>query len=208
VPSGGEVTPIGVIHGDALVRRGLAIGLRAAGFEAEESPDLIEWANRKGNRLAINVLHPDAALDGVKDACAHNADLKVVLVTEGPSVTFTIQALKAGAAAVVSSGESFDGLIDIVGAAMRGETVMPTHLAREICRRTQLDLACAVSKREAGWIRDLAGGRTVRMLAERAGYSEREMYRLLHRTYQSLGARNRTEALVRAASSGLLDQEL
>ncbi len=55
------------------------------------------------------------------------------------------------------------------------------------------------------WISALADGQTVSRLAESAGYSERAMHRHLKEVYGRLGARNRTEALVRTAQAGLLD---
>jgi DNA-binding CsgD family transcriptional regulator len=41
-------------------------------------------------------------------------------------------------------------------------------------------------------------------LADRAGYSERAMFRLLRQLYLRIGARNRTEALMRAHERGWL----
>lgn len=201
---GGAVAPLGVIHEDSLFRRGLCIGLRQAGFEAEECSDLVAWARPTGQRAAIIAADPHATLESVEEACTLNPELIVIIVTHGLDATLVTEALKSGASGVVNTRTTFDELVEILNTAIRGKTVMSTALFRDICRRTQPISGCSVSKREAGWMRDLAGGRTVRMLAEQAGYSEREMYRRLHRTYRNLGARNRAEALVRAASSGLL----
>ena len=55
------------------------------------------------------------------------------------------------------------------------------------------------------WLRALAAGATVHQLAERIGYSEREMYRLLRAVYDRLGVPNRTQALVWATRQGILD---
>jgi DNA-binding NarL/FixJ family response regulator len=57
---------------------------------------------------------------------------------------------------------------------------------------------------EISWLRELAGGLTVAQLAERSGYSERAMFRLLRRVYVRMQVRNRTEALLRAREQGLL----
>ncbi|MEA2589098.1 MAG: hypothetical protein QOH66_2025, partial [Actinomycetota bacterium] len=42
-------------------------------------------------------------------------------------------------------------------------------------------------------------------LAEKVGYSERALYRLLHALYGRLGVSNRTEAILQASRRGLLD---
>jgi DNA-binding CsgD family transcriptional regulator len=53
-------------------------------------------------------------------------------------------------------------------------------------------------------LRQLAAGATVAQLADRAGYSERAMFRLLHALYRQLGARSRIEAILHAQTSGWL----
>lgn len=56
--------------------------------------------------------------------------------------------------------------------------------------------------REIDWLQQLARGITVADLAERAGYSERMMFRLLRTLYAELHASHRTEALIRARDRG------
>lgn len=60
---------------------------------------------------------------------------------------------------------------------------------------------------ERAWLRELAQGSTVTALARTAGYSEREMYRLLAKLYTRLAATGRTEALLAAERWGLLDPD-
>jgi DNA-binding NarL/FixJ family response regulator len=140
------------------------------------------------------------------EARAVNPGLVVVIIAEQCSAPHVARALKAGAAACISRSSSFDELVQVVCMAMQGTTAISTKLAHQIvatARVTQDD--CPVSAREASWIRTLAQGGTVTKLAQDSGYSEREMYRILHQTYDRMGARNRSEALVRAVGWGLLD---
>jgi hypothetical protein len=51
-------------------------------------------------------------------------------------------------------------------------------------------------------LRDLAQGRTVAQVADRSGYSERMMFRLLRDLYTELGVTNRTEAMLLARERG------
>lgn len=139
-------------------------------------------------------------------ARADNPELVAVVIADDCSAPSVVQALRAGAAACVSRSSSFDELIEVVRLALRGTTAMPTAMAHQIMTTARVAPSdCPVSAREAEWIRSLAHGRTVTKLAQDSGYSEREMYRILNQTYDRMGARNRTEAVVRAAGWGMLD---
>ena len=54
-------------------------------------------------------------------------------------------------------------------------------------------------------INGLAAGATVAELAEGAGYSEREMFRILKQLYAALGVENRTQAIIWATRHGILE---
>ena len=60
------------------------------------------------------------------------------------------------------------------------------------------------SAREIEWLQQLADGITVAQLADRTGYSERAMYRLLRGLYTELDVKTRTEALMLRACAGLV----
>lgn len=182
------------------------MGLQDAGIPAEEADDLREWARLGGRRAAVVTASSGSQFSRVAEARAVNPSLVVVVIAESCNAPRVAQALKAGAAACVSRSASFEDLIEVVHMAMRGTTAIPTKLAHEIMTTARVaPNDCPVTAREANWIRILARGGTVTNLARESGYSEREMYRILHQTYDRMGARNRTEALVRAAGWGLLD---
>jgi DNA-binding NarL/FixJ family response regulator len=46
---------------------------------------------------------------------------------------------------------------------------------------------------------------TIQELARQVGFSERETYRRLRQIYSAMGVRGRTEALILASASGLLE---
>jgi DNA-binding NarL/FixJ family response regulator len=200
------VIPLAVIDENALFRRGLRVGLQEAGFPAEESNDLLTWARLGGERSAIVTTSGANKLTSVTQARAINPDIVVVVIAERCTARCFAEALKAGAAACISRSSSFEELIDVMRMALRGVTAIPTHLARSIVTAARVaPNDCPVSPREASWISVLAHGGTVTKLAHDSGYSEREMYRILHQIYDRMGARNRAEALVRAAGWGLID---
>ena len=198
--------PLAVVDGNTLFRRGLQRGLLEAGLPAEEAEDLRAWARLGGRRAAVITASLPSEASRVLEARALDPELIVVIIADSCSPAAVVQALRSGAAACVSRSSSFEELIEVVRLAMRGTTLMPTELAHQIMTTVRVaPPECPVSARETDWIRSLAHGRTVTKLAQDSGYSEREMYRILHQTYGRMGVRNRTEALVRAAGWGLLD---
>jgi DNA-binding CsgD family transcriptional regulator len=97
-------------------------------------------------------------------------------------------------------------VLAVVRAAATGHTLLPLRVARGLCR-SHAGRAPELLARERSWLRHLADSGTVASLAATAGYSEREMYRLLGSIYTRLGASNRTEALLLAERWGLLQTE-
>lgn len=197
---------VAVVGPAPLFRSGIRVGLRGAGFAAEEVADLISWARLGGDRAAVVSVNGDHQLEEVTRARAVNPELVVVVVAEGGGQPRVADALRAGATSCLSGAAAFDDLVDALRLALRGRTVMATQQARDLAAAVPATpQPLPVSEREAGWIRTLAGGATVTKLARDCGYSEREMYRLLSDTYARMGVHTRTEALLLAAGWGLLN---
>ena len=131
-------------------------------------------------------------------------EVVLVVLLEDPSPAQHVAALRAGARGVAHAGAPLADLIAVLSAAARGFTVLPAAVARALCLPLVSTRAVEVPAEERGWLRQLARGVSVAELAVRSCYSEREMYRLLNRAYQRLGAANRTEALLLAQRAGLL----
>ena len=96
-------------------------------------------------------------------------------------------------------------IVEAVRSAAVGRFLVPEFARQALA---QVDLrrdAPPLGPTEVQWLRRLGTGVTVAALAQEAAYSEREMYRLLARIYQGLGARTRTQALLIAQRCGLLD---
>ncbi len=135
--------------------------------------------------------------------CAGPRAVLVVLLDD-PGPAHHVEALRAGARGVAHAGAPLDDLLAVVTAAAHGFTVLPAPVARALCQPLVSGRVHDVPAEERGWLRQLARGVSVAELAVRSCYSEREMYRLLNRAYQRLGAANRTEALLAAQRAGLL----
>ena len=197
--------PLAVVDQDALFRCGLRLGLKECGLTAEETDDLLTWARLGGRRLAVVSASSSHDFGRISAAGDVNAELVLVVICAESSATCFAEALRAGAASITSRSAPFEELAEVITLALKGKTVIPIPLARDLVENARLAPPnCPVSPRETKWIRRLARGETIHKLASESGYSEREMYRILHHVYDRMGARNRTEALVRAAGWGLL----
>ncbi|WP_432497919.1 hypothetical protein [Kineococcus gypseus] len=145
-----------------------------------------------------------AAAAGLLQRVAGRAPALVALLDD-PAPASYAAALRAGARGAVHTGGPLGGVVAALCAAARGFTVLPGGVARALCLPLVGVRVPEVTTDERSWLRLLAAGVPVSELAARTSYSEREMYRLLGRTYQRLGASNRTEALLIAQRAGLLE---
>lgn len=186
---------------------GLQIGLTLAGVACtvhrgvDELPALLEQA---GSVVAVLPQSAVAALSTLQLE-PENA-LTTVHVLADDTVRAHSSALGAGATGAFPANAELDRVVRTVRAAALGDTLMPRQIARAL-GRPQVGTPPHLEPQQRTYLRLLASGVTVAMLARRSGYSEREMYRLLSGIYGRLGAHNRTEALLVAERWGLLDQD-
>ena len=102
-----------------------------------------------------------------------------------------------------------DALAAVLEASLIGRASVPETVIRAVALRIPITPGAEawVQPGEAGWLRQLAAGVPVCDIADSVGYSEREMFRMLHDLYVRIGVRNRTEAIIWATRHGLLDLE-
>ena len=182
------------------------MALLDAGFEAEVVSDAGTWSRMAGRRaLLISVLLPQdsAALSSLQAA---NEDLIVLALLRESHVRAYDQALRAGAGSAVAWEAPPESIIKVLRALLEDGCLLPVPIARALFvnENPTVDVS-EISSEEVRWLQMIADGVTVAELARQASYSEREMFRLLNRLYQRMGARNRMEALVSAVRSGLLE---
>lgn len=126
----------------------------------------------------------------------------IALLGDG-SPTGYREILETGVDSAVARDASLERIVEVVGAAVNHRTVLPTDVAKGLAAGVQR--GTDVDDQQARWLRALARGATVEQLADSVGYSERAMYRQLRSLYETLGAGNRTEALLQALRRGLID---
>jgi DNA-binding NarL/FixJ family response regulator len=172
---------------------------RAAARQAEAPPARRRPAVRRTPVLVTD--DTDAAARLRAEALAASPDTGYVVLVADPDPARYRQLLASGTSALPSDSTD-DDVVLAVEAATRAFACLPVTA---VCAAGGADGdPPAVSRREVSWLRALSAGETVAGVARTAGYSQREMYRLLRDLYGRLGADNRTEALLRADRLGLL----
>jgi DNA-binding NarL/FixJ family response regulator len=188
-----------------MYARGLAFTLRDLGHSADTPADLLGWARQAGDLLVFLTLAHDADWGLLAALLRVRTDAVVVGVIADPGVDHVVRAISSGAVGVMARDAGPAVVADVIRAALDGHSRIPIGVLRSLVAGTAGDQAPRlISDDEIRWLRELAGGTTVARLAERVGYSERMMFRLLAELYSRLGVDSRTRALMRARDEGWL----
>jgi DNA-binding NarL/FixJ family response regulator len=182
--------------------------LAEAGYATVELPQLGSWRPGRGGS-AVVVAVPDAgSLEDVRAFGEEHPDVPVVAVVDDLSVATFAGAVRAGAIAAIDDDEPVEAFVVVLESAFQGRAAVPESVMRAMAARIPgaPHPSAWITDEEADWLRCLAAGETVADIADRVGYSEREMFRTLRETYTKLGARNRTEAIIWASRHGLLEE--
>jgi DNA-binding NarL/FixJ family response regulator len=181
--------------------------------EAADGAQAVELAAR---------LTPDVVLMDLRMPVMDGATATRLLREEQPGVrvialtTFdddadVFAAIRAGAIGYLLKDASSERLMEAVRAAVRGESVLePGVAAKLVSRVAQLPpavpspLVAPLTGRELEVVRLLAGGRSNREIAAALFLAEGTVKNHVTRALGKLGARDRTQAALRARELGLL----
>ena len=189
-----------------VVERGLSTALDDAGFDVRGADQVDGWTRQGGMRMVVTS-DDEASLATVEGLQRRVPEVRSVALLRAVDTRRYARALARCTAAVPMEAE-LDELVATVWAASRGRTLLPAPVARELAARAETSESVPdLSEQQVRWLRALASSATVTSLAKSAGYSEREMYRLLSALYARLGVTTRTEALLRADRWGLLQEQ-
>jgi DNA-binding NarL/FixJ family response regulator len=177
-----------------------------AGFEPQTPEELLSWIREEQRPVVLlSLLSSDdwRLLARLREA---RADTMVIAVLADASTRSHVQAIRGGAIAAVTRDAPPDTMRKVFNAAVAGKSILPVEVVRGLAtlEPPEEEDEWVPSPQQVDWLRELALGTTVARLADRAGYSERAMFRLLRELYVRIGARNRTEALIRAHERGWL----
>ncbi len=188
-----------------VYRRGVMATLGEAGFTSEAPDDLLAWTRQEHGRVVLLTMDAPSDWELLAELRHSRADLVVVAVLTDVSVQSYVRAILAGAVGAVPRDASPEAVRRVFEQAVEGFSVLPVEVVQALAApHPRAHAEPAPPPHELDWLRDLAGGATVGQLAERSGYSERAMFRLLRELYQRLNVKSRTEALMLAHQRGWL----
>jgi DNA-binding NarL/FixJ family response regulator len=197
--------PLGIVDPAASYRIGLSAALRKAGFAPTELLDSRAWAGAAGQRVLLWTVRAPEDWKGVRALRALNAELVLVALLVDATPDAYAEAFRSGAVAAVAWEAMPDAIVKVLVAALDGNALIPAGVAQALATRLPaIEDHDWVTHQELEWLRILADGGTAHDLAQKVGYSERTLYRLLHALYGRMGVSNRTEAILQASRRGLL----
>jgi DNA-binding NarL/FixJ family response regulator len=198
---------VAVIDPLPLYRQGVVAVLAEAGYVVDTPVDLLLYL-RSAGRAVILLTMRTASMELQVRLQEVSRDHHLIAVVEEGLFDEGVEALRAGARAVLWRTASPDALRRAVEASAEGETVLPAGLVPVLIGRSRSGAVGSdvLTDDELTWLRQLAGGSTVARLAVRSGYSDRAMFRLLHHLYAKMGVKTRTQAILRAQEFGWLGE--
>jgi DNA-binding NarL/FixJ family response regulator len=210
-----------LVDDQALFREALAtlLDVRADIEVVGEAADGDE-ALRRAAALSPDVVLMDLrmpVLDGVaatRRLRVERPEVRVIALTTFDDDEEVFAALRAGAVGYLLKDVSSERLVEAIGAAARGESVLqPSVAAKVIARFAQLPdeatprpqpLVVPLSDRELEIVRLLADGRSNREIATALFLAEGTVKNHVTNVLAKLGARDRTQAALRARALGLV----
>jgi len=129
---------------------------------------------------------------------------RVLVVTTYDTDTDILRAVEAGATGYLLKDTPRRELAEAVRAAARGETVLAPPVARKLVSRLRLPAVEAPTRRELEVLAQVADGLSNAEIGRQLHISEATVKTHLLRAFQKLGVSDRTAAVTRAISQGLL----
>jgi len=131
----------------------------------------------------------------------------VVMLSEEVDDPGTVDAILAGADAVLHYDTAPDTVLTVLEEVSRGGTVMRPSQMRVVAAMARTAVSAPgviLSRREMEILASIADGDAVKQTARRLGISPKTVENLQGRLFRKLGARNRAQSVARAHAMGLL----
>lgn len=218
--------PIRVLIADdqPLMREGLRLMLDLQpDLEVVGEAGTGEEAVRIASQIPVDVVLMDVqmpVMDGVqatREIKRRSSDVQVIILTTFDDDEYVFEGLRAGAAGYLLKDVSSSRLAEATRAAARGESFLQPSVAAKVVaefarlsgrepRRAAANaqLAEPLSGRELQVLEHLSGGKTNREIAESVHLSEGTVKNYVTSILGKLGARDRTQAALKARELGLL----
>ena len=153
----------------------------------------------------VVLLDASFGVDAVVQVRAGGPDARVILLGTDEDYIDLPKALHAGAAAYVLKHEELSHICHIIGAVLRGYSVVPSARFDE-CMRPERDYR-TLSCTERDILCLLARGATNQEIARAMHFSERTIRRYLLRVYSKIQVTDRIQAALYAVRSGLVSSD-
>jgi DNA-binding NarL/FixJ family response regulator len=199
-----------------LYRRGVMAILSDLGLlvDCQEEPeDVVAWSAGQDRHVAlitVDASRSDRGWNAVARLKGLESESKliVVAVLADDTLDAYVRAIVTGATSAVARNAGPEVLCQVFLEAVQGRSLLPAAVVAALVSRVGPSRVGPVqaherpSEQHLEWLRYLSKGVSIAELAQTIGYSERAMYRLLKDLYATIGARNRTEALIKASQGG------
>ena len=213
-----------VVDDQALFREALVAllavqpGIEVVG-EAADGREAVEATGRLRPDVVLMDLRMPV-LDGVaatRQLRVDHPSVRVLALTTFDGDAEVFPALRAGAVGYLLKDATTDRLVEAVVAADRGESVLAPSVAAKLVARVATlpepaaapapqPLVDPLTDRELEVLRHLAAGRSNREIAQAVFLSEGTVKNHVTSILAKLGARDRTQAALRASALGLLPE--
>jgi len=193
--AGTEDAPIGLVWLKAGQQEVVSLGLHGASRAARVHQGRERPAGEEPSAVVCFSSAEEDVAPEVGSARALAPDAVVLVFAPSPSLRLARAALGAGAGGLLGAGMGPEQVLRAVGAALRGETVLPRGLLSEwVDEQRPPDLGALLSARQREILELLAEGSTNAEVAGRLFLSESTVKQHLRAAYKALGVRNRREA--------------
>ncbi len=177
-------------------------------------------AVRKARELLPDVVLMDIGMpqtDGIEATRQIKNDcpsVEVIVLSMYEDDEHLFRAIKAGAAGYILKNSPLDEVVRVVKAAHRGESLLNPALARRILDEFATEknpeenaegLYCDLTKRELEILKLLASAKTNRQIGKVLLVTEKTVKNHISNIYRKLQVNSRTEAVLKAIKSGLVE---
>lgn len=195
-----------------VVREGLVTILQSEGdFEivgqAKDGEEAIHLARTLlPDVILLDIQIPKVAgIEATAQILQHNPTINIVLFSTFDEEDYIFRGIQAGAKGYVLKDSDSDELLNVIRAASRGESLLPSNIATKLTRHLSLPKTeLSLTNRELDVLYLMARGSTNREIADELNITERTVKTHMASIITKFGVRNRTEVLSHALKRGLV----
>lgn len=200
----------------ALFRDGIVSLLEAAGFEVigqvGDGQAAVEAAQRlRPDLVLLDITMPKmSGLEALRRIKEVLPETQAVMLTVSDDDDDLVEAIKSGAHGYLLKNLNADEFFEMLDGLQRGEAAMTRQTASRLMKKINVftnspaEPAPGLTQRELQVLEWVAEGLSNKAIAQALSISENTVKYHLRNVLQKLGVQNRTQAVSRAISSGLL----